>query len=318
MEKTVLSIEEQIEYLKNKNINFNSQSEKERSKIFFTKYNYLNIISLKYLFASGKQQSGSVFNHIYFLKTDYKDLEKKYKELLKFENRIREGILLYETELKVHIVMFFKEILEKEKIDFKEFISKLLKYDKKNKVYKPTLDEVTDILNKEWKRHILDYSSDFKDWNNYYYLLIKILSMGSIVRILEYNYNQEGSLYFLFRKYLSNKKINFSIGQKFNELDTVAILRNSMCHSESLITFLDKGYRKTKKKALEAKQGKWILNRDFLIERSNSVDFIYNYYMKSKNNKFKKLDRKSWIIDFSNFRLKNGKVKNFKKIKINL
>ncbi|MGL5123281.1 MAG: hypothetical protein ACRC6K_03855 [Fusobacteriaceae bacterium] len=135
MKKSVLLIKEQIEHLKNKNINFSSHNEEKRAEIFFTKYNYLNIISLKYLFSSGKKQNKNIFNHQYFFKTDYRVLEKKYNELLKFENRIREGVLLYETELKVHIVMFFKEILEKEGISFREFICNLLKYDKHKKTY---------------------------------------------------------------------------------------------------------------------------------------------------------------------------------------
>ncbi|MGL5904957.1 MAG: hypothetical protein ACRCZO_19915 [Cetobacterium sp.] len=80
--KKVLSISEQLSYLEeNKKIFFKNNAEKKRAEIFFTRYNYLNVISLKYLFATGKiqvkQDDGSYkFHHLYKYETKYSTLEK--------------------------------------------------------------------------------------------------------------------------------------------------------------------------------------------------------------------------------------------------
>lgn len=327
--KKILTIEEQLEHLENnKNIIFKNQQEKERGKKFFERYNYLNIISLKYLFASGKNQRKDkngkvVFEHEYRYSTKYKDIEKKYKELLKFENKIRENILCYETELKVHLVMFLKEFLEKENISFKDLFDELYEYNKSNKNFFNVNNNIIFMnkLEKEWESHVKNYSSNHGNWHEYYYLFIKILSFGTLNRVLGLSYfykptSKYESLYSLFHKYL-NRGHQFFIGNSLDDLVTIGILRNALCHKESLVIFLEKGYRKNKIIAKKLK-GKGIMNNDFLQERIISIEIIYNYYLKIQNKKKKQLDSKSWIKNFSKYRLKNGKEMMFNKQKINL
>ena len=100
--KPVLQIDKLIDFIEqNKKISFKNLNEKEDIKDLLNTYNYLNIFSLKYFFANGKIKKtngdGSFrIVYTYQFNTKYKILKKKYSELLKFENKIREGILKYE------------------------------------------------------------------------------------------------------------------------------------------------------------------------------------------------------------------------------
>ncbi len=320
--KKVLNIEEQINYIQtNKNIFFRNTAEKERAKIFFTRYNYLNILSLKYLFANGRNQvrqtDGKIkLCYLYENETRYTVIEKKYLELLKFENKLRDSLLGYETEIKVHLILFLKELLEKEKVDFKTFLNRLEKFNKKTKQFEKIDLKFITTLDDEWKKQVKDYSAFHNDWNEYYYLLIKILSFGTINKFLSYEYIRNITIYTMLKNYLKNK--NFSVGNKISDLETLGILRNSLCHNESLITFLDKGYRKDKIVGDFLKSKGKILKRSFITERINAIDIIYQYNKLLRSGKKKQLDGSSWIKKFSKVRLNNGKIEKFQNIKINL
>lgn len=320
--KKVLSISEQLSYLEeNKKIFFKNNAEKKRAEIFFTRYNYLNVISLKYLFATGKiqvkQDDGSYkFHHLYKYETKYSTLEKKYNELLKFENKLRDAVLGYETELKVHLVLFLKELLTRDNIDFRSFLNRLQKFNRKTREFERVDSKFNLTLDDEWKKQVKEYSSSHVDWNDYYYLLLKILSFGTINRFLSYEYPRNTTIYTLFKIYLKNK--GFSIGNKINDLETIGILRNSLCHKESLITFLDKGYRKDKIVGEYLRSQGKTLNRSFMVERINATDIIYQYHKLKASKKIKQLDNNSWIKRFSKNRLNNGKFEYFKKMRINL
>ena len=55
------------------------------------------------------------------------------------------------------------------------------------------------------------------------------------------------------------KQTDFSVGNIFGDLQSIIILRNSLCHKESLIIFLEKGlkanniYKNPKKDFLQTK-----------------------------------------------------------------
>ena len=99
--KPLLSIEEQIARLiENKNVKVNSQIEKEKFKSYLLKYNYINVIgSTKLLFATGYDIKKK--EHIYEKATNCKDIMNLHDKFLKFECILREGILDYESQLKV-------------------------------------------------------------------------------------------------------------------------------------------------------------------------------------------------------------------------
>lgn len=75
--KKILNISAQIDLLsKNKSIDFENEKQKEDMRIFLQRNNYLNVISLKYLFASGQRRENSRFIHTYSYKTKFKVLKK--------------------------------------------------------------------------------------------------------------------------------------------------------------------------------------------------------------------------------------------------
>lgn len=86
-------------------------------------------------------------------------------------------------------------------------------------------------------------------------------------------------------------------------------MRNSLCHKESLIIFLEKG--------LKANNIYKNPKKDFLQIRINSISKIYEYYH-LKNNKKKILDGKSWIKNYKKYRLSNRKDIKFERLKINV
>lgn len=137
-------------------------------------------------------------------------------------------------------------------------------------------------------------------------MLIKILSFGTIGKILDANYNNK-KVFTLFYNYLKRDN-KFSIGKIFKDLETIIILRNGLCHKESLIIFLEKGFRKNilmKEKS----------SRNYLLERINAISKIYEYCY----NYSKKLDSSSWVKNYSKYRISNGiNGNNFKKIKIDI
>ena len=256
---------------------------------------------MKYLFATGRPSQMTngikIYSFEYKEKTKYKVLEKQYLKLLKLENKLRESVLMYETELKAHFVFFLEDFLHINNTDFKTFINTLLN---KSSNLNGT------IFQTEWKKQVKDYSSNtHNNYYDYYHLLIKILSFGTIGRILDEEYNGK-KIFQLFKNYLKRKN-RFFIGKVIEDLKTIIILRNSLCHKESIIIFLEKGFRKNllKRKALKS--------RDYLQERINAITKIYEYYTN------KKLSDDSWIKKYKKYRAKNGSNKiNFKKIKIYL
>lgn len=313
--KEILNISAQIDSLsKNKRIDFENENQKEDMRIFLQRNNYLNVISLKYLFASGQRRENNRFIHTYSYKTRFKILKKKYNELLKFKNKLRDSILSYETELKVHLDEYFKIILEKKGIGFKENLQELYRYNHKNKNYEKLQsdDEIFEKFDSEWRSHITKFSHIGSDWNDYFYLLIKILTFGTINNILDLAIKQEDGkyrkLYELFHIHLKRNS-KFKIGNKLSELKTIGILRNALCHKESLVIFLEKGFRETNKKSA---------TKDVLKERIESINTIYKYYREISGNKKKELDKECWIIKYADYRLRNGNRIDFKRLKINL
>jgi len=140
---------------------------------------------------------------------------------------------MYETELKSHFKFFLEDFFKIQNIDFHFFINNLLEFDFSTKQFKKF--ELTEI-EKEWKRQILAYSpNSYIDYCDYYHLLIKILSFGTIGKILDANYNNK-KVFTLFYNYLKRDN-KFSIGKIFKDLETIIILRNGLCHKESLIIF---------------------------------------------------------------------------------
>lgn len=308
--KKILSIEEQIEYLeKKKKIIFDSKEEKDDAYKFLLKFNYLNVISLKYLFASSEEnklddKGNKRYIHIYNLPTKFQDIKNKYYELLHLENFLREGVLAYETELKVYLVLFIKKYLEKNKISFKEFISNLNDYKGENQEL-----NLIEIFDKEWQFQIRDSSKErYSTWDDYYYLLIKILSFGKIVNLLDYKYkDNKDSLFVQFRIFLMKK--DFSIGNKIKTLKTIRILRNSLCHKDSLVTFLDKGWKKDK-----GSENKY---SNFLLSRIQVIQKIYKYYIEEIKNEKLNINSENWIKNFSGYRVGNKKKRLFSEICIN-
>ena len=309
MKKIILNMNDLIKFIEtNKNIDFKSDTERKRLKNMIEKYDYSNIFSLKYFFATGrisKINNGiKEYSFRYDKKTKYKDLEKQYLKLLKLENKIREAVLIYETELKSHFKFFLEDFLKIQNIDFHFFINNLLEFDFSTKQFKKF--ELTEI-EKEWKRQILAYSQNsYIDYCDYYHLLIKILSFGTIGKILDANYDNK-KVFTLFYNYLKRDN-KFSIGKIFKDLETIIILRNGLCHKESLIIFLEKGFRKN-----ILMKGK--SSRNYLLERINATSKIYEYCY----NYSKKLDSSSWVKNYSKYRISNGiNGNNFKKIKIDI
>ena len=121
-------------------------------------------------------------------------------------------------------------------------------------------------------------------------------------------------LFTLFSNYLKRKN-NFSIGKQIKNLRTIITLRNSLCHKESLILFLEKGIKRNRKiKSLKTTKQPI----DYLQLRINAISEIYEYYYNRKNLR-KKLKEDTWIKNYRKTRLSNGKNDiNFKKIKIDV
>ena len=319
MGKNVLNMPNLIDFIKNnKNIIFSSVAEENRIKNILGKYNYLNIFSLKYLFGTGYKKiilpnNKYRYEYIYKNQTKYKDIEKKYKELLKLENKIREGVLMYETELKSHFIFFLHDFLTTEKIDFNTFLNNLVRYDVKTNQNIRLITELGKITD-EWKRQTNDYSMDYDNYYDYYHLFIKILSFGTLGRILDAHYHGD-KVFKLFSNYLNRSNV-FDIGKIYKNLMTIIILRNSLCHKESLIIFLEKGNKKNEMKRFELKQKGQTLKENFLQFRINAIVKIYEYYMQREK---KKMPIDCWVRNYSKYRLKNGQngIK-FNRIKINV
>lgn len=297
MKKETLSLNDLIEKLKIKNIKFSS-SEVKRCKEFLLMNNYLNVSSLKYLFSNGREKiyfsdKNFKFCYTYKYETDYKILEKKYNNLLNLESKLREAVLMYETELKSNFTLFLKEFLELKNITFDDFLKNLYEYSNLEKRLVKINSDFFELLKKEWKKQVESYNIQISEYSIQYYLLVKVLSFGTVVKILDLNYNNEEKIFKLFQEYL--KKSYFKLPKLIKELDTIVILRNSLCHKESLIIFLEKGYKKNLKERKKAKELSYNLNRNFLYERINSIAFIFEYYTLRKSGKIKKLSEESWI-----------------------
>lgn len=317
MYKEILHINDLITYIKNeKNISLTSSEEKRLKQLLQT-HNYLNVLSLKYLFASGtikKYNSNNIYRigYNYKITINYKELEKQYLKLLKLEKKLREAVLMYETELKSHFIFFLQDFFQIHKINFNIFLNSLTFYDHKSQVIKPISKDFVETIISEWEKNTKDFSlrklNSFTD----YHLLIKILTFGTIGKLLDCDYEGK-KVFYLYNKYLQRYNI-FSIGKKMQDLRAVTILRNSLCHKESLIIFLEKGIKKNK---VLKKQNKKI-TEDYLQSRINAVSKIYEYYYLRLGKK-KKLKNDSWIKDYRKYRLSNGEngIK-FKKIKIDV
>lgn len=146
------------------------------------------------------------------------------------------------------------------------------------------------------------------NFSDYYYLLIKVLSFGTLGTLLNHSY-KGNKIYTLFRNYLKSQS-NFSIGNLFSDLQSIIILRNSLCHKESLIIFLEKG--------LKANNIYKNPKKDFLQIRINAVVRIYEYYHLKINNKRRILKKDTWIKNYKKYRLANKNENRFEKIKINI
>ncbi len=298
MSKKVLGIEGQIGRLKSKKITFKNVLEEEDCKIFLLKYNYLNVASLKYFFATGKGRE----SHVYMYKTPYTILKKNYKKILKLENKLREAVLMYETELKVQLTLFLLDFLRSERLDLEELLSQLSGYSYRSRKEESGTDTFYKQFREAWGKEIEKYSGH-TEFLKEYHLLVKILTFGTISILLDYNYiDGVGKKEMLFSKFTNYKK-KFKFVKTIEELKTIVILRNSLCHKESIVTFLDKAWR------LNYKQGQ-DRTRDYVKERQEAIKFIYEYGCK------KKINLNSVILNFSKYRLKNKGIKNFKEIVI--
>ena len=310
MAKNTLKISDLIKLVEsNKNIYFETSAERKRLKKMIEQYSYLNVFSLKYLFSNGIMksplQNGSFqYTYQYSYLTKYKILEKQYQNLLKMENKLREAVLMYETELKSHFTFFLEDFFGIENINFLHFLNALQIYNHSTRA----LESLNlQHLEEEWKKS-LDKSTNYKNYYDYYYLVIKVLSFGTIGKILDAEYKGK-KVFSLFSNYLKRSN-TFHIGKQIKELKTIVILRNSLCHKESFIIFLEKGVKKNQ--ILKT-------STNFLQLRINAVSKIYEYYEKTKHNKTKKLKQNCWIKDYKKYRLNNGKNGiYFKKIKIYL
>ena len=172
------------------------------------------------------------------------------------------------------------------------------------KISQKTLDKIED----DWKRQTEVFSIKAPDYSEYYYLLIKILSFGTLGTLLNHSYKGQ-KIYTLFKDYL-NRNTKFSIGNKFVDLQSIIILRNSLCHKESLIIFLEKG--------LKANNIYKNPKKDFLQTRINSIVRIYEYYYFKIDNKKKVLKNDTWIRNYKKYRLSNKVNFKFEKLKINV
>lgn len=312
--KVVLQRDELVKFIKeNKKIVFDTLFEEKDIKDLLNTYNYLNVFSLKYFFANGKRK---VINenrtyriaYVYDYNTRYKILKKKYLELLKFENKIREAVLKYEIELKSHFIFFLEEFFRANNLHFREFLTSLEDYDFNTKTTKSISQKTLDKIEKEWEKQTDIFPRKNPDFSEYYYLLIKVLSFGTLGTLLNHSYKGQ-KLYTLFRNYL-RKNPDFSIGNIFSDLQSIIVLRNSLCHKESLIIFLEKG--------LKANNIYKNPKKDFLQIRINAVSRIYEYYHLRNNNKKKSLKENTWIKNYTKYRLGNRKVEKFEKLKINV
>ena len=174
--KPVLQQDELIEFIKNnKKIVFENSFEEEDIKLLLNTYNYLNIFSLKYFFANGKSkctnEDGTYrIAYTYNYATRYKFLKKKYLELLKFERKIREGVLDYEIELKSHFTFFLDEFLKKNNLQFNEFLNSLEEYDFNSKSLKLISSKTLEKIEKEWKKQTDIFPRKNPNFSEYYYL----------------------------------------------------------------------------------------------------------------------------------------------------
>ena len=319
--KPVLKIDELLDYIKKeKRIKFKNISEEKRMKEMLEVYGYANIFSLKYLYSDGNikiyDEKGKFTYSYSYKEVQYKDIEKQYKKLLKLEKKLRESVLMYEIELKSHLIFFLQDFLKIKNISFEQFLNMLELYNLIAQKKEPISDYFKSKLIEEFNKHTKDFSTGTLNYSEYYYILIKILSFGTIGKLLEHMY--EGELVFtLFSNYL--KRYNkFSIGKQLKNLRTIITLRNSLCHKESLVLFLEKGVKKNRKESLKRRKGSLkdkTLN-DYLELRIKAISDIYEYHYKKLKIK-KKLSENSWIKSYRSLRLNNGENgNNFKKLKI--
>ncbi len=131
-------------HIKLKNIVFSKKEREDLEKVI-QKYNYSNVMSLKWLFATSREEK-----LVYKMSTEYFDLKKKFFELYRFERKIRESVLMYETELKYYFVQFLVDFFQKENIDFKEFTENLFDNYKKEFV----TEKLNLIFNSEWESQV--------------------------------------------------------------------------------------------------------------------------------------------------------------------
>ena len=278
--KPLLSIEEQIARLiENKNVKVNSQIEKEKFKSYLLKYNYINVIgSTKLLFATGYDIKKK--EHIYEKATNCKDIMNLHDKFLKFECILREGIFDYESQLKVMLSLYLRDLFDKKQIGFEEFIKSIKSKDNKKIFNNKEEEKYTEY----WYRNITKYSEKHKNkmYSNYY-TLIKILSFGTIVRIFLATYEGKHILSQV-QNFIIKENISFKI---FNDLSTISILRNVLCHKEPILIFLNKGLLKDN----IHNNGKDVYNK-----RVTCIEKIYCEYLGYQ------LPRDSIIKQFSNLK----------------
>ena len=96
---------------------------------------------------------------------------------------------MYETELKSNFTLFLKEFLELRNITFDDFLKNLYEYSNLEKRLVKINSDFFELLKKEWKKQVESYNIQISEYSIQYYLLVKVLSFGTVVKILDLNYN---------------------------------------------------------------------------------------------------------------------------------
>jgi hypothetical protein len=236
--KKGLTVKDQIEYLENnKNIIFKDEQEKKSAEEYLLKYSYSDVINpLKVLFSSGYDQENKC--HKYEHKTKWSEIKRLHEDIKKIEDIMLRRVLDFELELKSFFCDWLStQIKDKHYKNFDDFIDNL---------------EMTTIqrIKLKHKYEIIFYNNFNKEgyhdkkYEDYWWLLVSSFSFGEFNNILN-SKNENGDILYLIKKHIKsqNKKSTLLKIIKGNKLNTIRILRNSLCHRTNILIYLDQPLR---------------------------------------------------------------------------
>lgn len=288
----MLNLSEQIEYLASRGVSF-SAKEVQEARGYLLTHGLHHIASFKYLLAMAYDKTRARYHYPKGVKqVSFSLLKQKCENLAIFENSLCKAILALEDEIKSRVCLFLDYKFKTKALDLQAFLASLFSYSYKTKTYAPLSTEEIEGFKSSWTKRVGIDGSEF-DFNTHDYLFIKLLSFGCLCRLLDCSYSQNGrdKVYSEFYKFTrmcrSNEIAHFYPNSRICTLRSLNTLRNTLCHKEPLIIYLDRGYKIFKSNG-----------RDELNTRIEAIELVCRYAKGNLNYSLKN----TWVGDFARLR----------------